>query len=720
MTFRTSFSIRDFLLKFIYDCRINQGMWLAGATGSLVLCFFLIGRESLAIYAVLAILPALIAGVDQEAPRFAFRLARIDLLFFVVSLLVLFLQSLSVPLVIVFFPLIFSLAMFAARGNRSGRVGTGAMIVATFSLSSSHSLPFWLFPLLIGFGTLWYGACAKFWMLWWGHRMLRDNIAQLFTEIANYYLLKAQFFQKEPTKEEFSAVFTQQKQVYSLINHSKAYLNRFGEKGYNSELKGLEKDFLFAVDLMELLQANQHRIVEIREFIKGNNLVSLHSDCSFSIATVLKKKSFAVRTRRQTDMWMGTQLTTLEKAIRASQDFNPLLSRSLTIHFNLIRSLLSGQQPAFQRSLAIPDPIPNFFEAIHPHLNFQSPVFRYALRLSITVSSGILLAGWFKLETYYWVIIAILLVMQSGYLLTKTLITQRVLGTLAGVLLGLGIISLPLSDLQLVVFMLVLALFTFSMVLIHKTFTIIGLTALLVVAYQVVFDSGKTVVYARAVDTILGCGLAFASNIFLWPQWSGGGIKRLLMETLAAQEDILTICVRALADPSIQFEQLSRRRLKLYTAQNNLLSSYQQMLREPHHTRQYVDSLESILNHFVATSAHINGLLPLCRVNVPITSDFTKHLERLITAMFSRCDEGDRLGNIVLDDELTCVYNEIETMKNEDGESAHYAIVHLLELIFERLNAAFAILEFCKENVTAPNSEKRKPAARSGVTPPIQ
>ena len=706
MTFREDFSIREFLLNFIYDCRINQAMWLTGATGSLVLCFYLIGRESLAIYAILAILPSLIAGVDQEEPRFAFRLVRIELLFFGVSLLVLFLQTLSVPLVIIFFPLIFSLAMFAACGNRSGRVGTGAMLVATFSLSSSHSLPFWLFPLLIGFGTLWYAACAKFWMLWWGHRKLRDNIAQLFTEIANYYLLKTQLFHKNPTKETFAAVFEQQQKVYNLINQSKAYLNRFGEKGYNPELKGLEKDFLFAIDLMELLQANQHRIGEIREFITKNNLASLYSDYSLSLATELKKKSFAVKTRRQTDMGLGTQLSTFKKAIRASQDFNPLLARSLTIHFNLIGSLLSVQQPAFQRSLAIPEPAPTFFEAIHPHLNFQSPVFRYALRLSTTVSCGILLAVWFNLEQYYWVIISILLVMQSGYLLTKTLITQRVLGTLVGVLLGLGIISLPLGDSQLIALMLALALFTFSMVLIHKTSTIIGITALLVVAYQVVFDSGETVVITRALDTILGCGLAFASNIYLWPQWSSGGIKRLLKETLSAQEDILSICVRALADPSIRLEQLSRRRLKLYTAQNNLLASYQQMLREPHHTRQYVDSLESVLNHFVATSAHINGLLPLCRANEPISSDLAKHLERLIVAMFSRCDEGDRPGHIVLDDELTYVYNEIQTIKKEAGESVQYAIVHLLELIFERLDAAFDILDFCKGKDTAHINEK--------------
>jgi uncharacterized membrane protein YccC len=691
-------SMKHLLLQGIYDRRINQGMWLGLATTLLMFCFYLIGFGQLAVYSVLAIFPALFAGVDQPAPHGSYRLARIDLLFLGSSLLVLYLQQFAVPLVVIFFPLIFIFAMFAAYGNQSGRIGTGAMVVATLSLSWPASQPFWLFPVLIGGGTLWYGAFAKFWMLWWGHRFLRDNVAQLFTEIANYYMLKSQLLQQEPSKEQFATVYKQLEKVYSLISQSKAYLNRYGEKGYNPELKGLKMDYLFAVDLMELLQANQHRVVEIREFIQDNDLAPLYSDCAVSLCAVLKKKSFALRTRRRIDMCLDAQFAAFEQAIHASRGSNPLLARSLIIHFKLIKELLSDQKPAFQRALGIPDPVPGIAAAIGPHFNFKSPVFRYALRLSVTVSGGILLADWLDLEKSYWVIIAILLVMQSGYLLTKTLITQRVIGTLAGALLGLGIIYLPLGDLQLAAAMVALALFAFSMVFIHKIWSIFGVTALVVVTYQVVFGMGEHVVFTRALDTSLGCGLAFVSNILLWPQWNGGGIKRLLKETLEAQEDILTICIRALSDTSIRFEQLTRRRLKLYTAQNNLLASYQQMLREPHHTQQYVDSLETVLGHFMAASAHINGLLPLTRGMTPMPKDLTNHMERLITAIFSRCDENQVMDDVDLRRELRSVYVRIEHMKKENTDPQHYAVIHLLELIYERLNAIINGLDFCKTN----------------------
>lgn len=703
MTLLKSISIKNLLLRGIYDRRINQGIWLSLATLILILCFYLTGFGQLTVFSVLAILPALIAGVDQPAPHYSSRLVRIDFLFFGVSFLVLSLRQFAVPPAVIFFPLIFVLAMFAAYGNQSGRVGSGAMIVATLSLSWPENQPFWLFPLLLGFGTLWYGVFSRFWMFWWGHRILRDNLARLFTEIANYYMAKSLVFRIDPSKEQLAAVYSQQEKVYSLINESKAYLNRFGEKGYDSELVRLEKDFLFGVDLMELLQANQHRVDEIRGFIQSNDLVAQYSDCSTALIVVLKKKAFAVRTRRQIDMRLDWELAAFEEALDASRDSQPLLARTLIVHFNLLNRLLSRQKPAFKRTLEMPKSMPDPLTILRPHMNFQSPVTLYALRLSVTVSIGILLAGFFNLEKYYWVILAILFVMQSGYLLTKTLIIQRVVGTFGGVLLGLGIIYLPLDKLQLAALVAALGLFSFSMLFYHKIWSILGVSALVVVAYQFVFGMGEYVVLTRAVDTFIGCSLAFASNIFLWPQWSGGGIKRLLKETLDAQEDILSICVRALSDKSIRFEQLTRRRLKLYTAQNNLLASYQQMLREPHHTQQYVDSLEHVISHFVAASSHINGLLPMAREMKPLPKELTGHMQRLITAMFSRCDEAEEQQSVDvhLRHAMRSVYVRVERMKKENTDPQHYAVIHLLELIYERLNAIFNTLDFCKTDFSS-------------------
>jgi uncharacterized membrane protein YccC len=696
MTVKKRSSFRHLLLQGIYDPRINQGMWLSLATVLLLLSFYLVGYQEYAICSVLAILPSLIAGVNQPAPRYSFWLARVDLLFFCCSFLVLGFLQLDVPLAIIFFPLIFILAMFAAYGNQSGRIGTGAMIVATLSLSWPGDRPFWIFPLLLGLGTLWYGAFSRFWMLWWGHKVLRDKLGQLFTEIANYYVQKAKILQHTPSREQFTAVFKQQERVYRLISEIKIYFNRYGEMKYNQELKALEQDFLLGVDLMELLQANQYRVEEIRKFIGESNVTSLYTDFAVSLTAVLKKKAFAIKTRRWIEINLDNQLDPLEEGIVAGLEKNPTLAHSLIVQFTMIRSLLTSQEPAFQRSLGMPDPAPGLIETLRPHLNFRSPVFRYGLRLSVTVSCGILLAGWLSLEKSYWLILAILFVMQSGYLLTRTLITQRVIGTLGGVLLGLAFIQLPVAGWLHVCTMILLALFSLSMIFHHKLWSILGVTALVVMGFQIVSGQGQEIVFTRIIDTLLGCGLAFISNLLLWPQWHGGGIKRLLKETLEAQEDILILCVRSLSDSSIKSEHLTRRRLKLFTAQNNLLASYQQMLREPQHTHQYVDSLDQVLGHFVAASSHINALLSLSREAPQVSRELTTRLERMIIALFDRCAEEQKIEDIDLQKELEVVYRVFEQMKEGGGQSPHHALMHVSKCIYERLNTIFDILDFCK------------------------
>jgi len=689
------FSLKRVFLQGVYDPRINQGMWLSLATGMLYLLFFLSGKESIAIFSILAIFPSLIANIDKPGPRFSLHLFKVTLLFFMVASLVLFLGRSGVPLALIFFPLIFVFSMFAVYGHDAAGVGTGAMFVATLSLSWPATEPALHFPLLISFGAIWYGIYARIWMFWWGHKVLRDILARLFAAIGNYYTLKTSLLLGYEDKDKLSAVYKQQEIVYGLMNQSKDYLNRYDESRYDRELKKLKQTFLFAVDIMELLQANQYKLEEVRQFIHDADLNVLFSDMSVAVVGALKNKSFSIRTRRETNIAEDEVIMVLEEALQADSLVESPFVRSLVLHLRSLKILLNSQQPAFNRTLGVPDAGVGIMATLKPHFSLSSPPFRYALRLATTMACGLLVADFFGLHKSYWILLAILLVMQNGYLLTKTMISQRVTGTVAGVLLALLLIQVAANGWVLVCLCLLLALFSFSMIFFHKTLAISGVTALVVLGYQLAFGSGQDVIFVRLVDSLIGCGLAFASNILLWPQWSGGGIKRLIKETLYAQEDILVFCIRALSDPHMRFEQLTRRRLRLYTAQNNLLSSYQQMLREPQHTREYVDSLDRVLSHFVAASAHINALLLMGRGSTPMPEDLVRHMELAVIIMFGRCDEGNDYNNKALKEELGIIYSDLEKLKKVDHDPEHFAIVHLLELIYERLNAIFERLEFC-------------------------
>lgn len=688
-------AVKKIFVQGIYDPRINQGLWLSSATGTLYLLFLMCEKEKLAIYAVLAIFPSIFAKIDQPGPRFSLRLIKVIALFFAIAYLVLLLRNLAVPLFVVFFPLIFFCALFAVYGQEAGGVGTAAMFVATLALSWPATEPPFYFCLFICCGAFWYGVSAKIWMLWWGHKVLRDMLAKLFTAIGDYYSLKSSLLLGHADPEKLVQIYDQQEGVYQLVNQSKAYLNRYGEDHFDDELKGLKSTFLFGVDLMEQLQANQYKLEEVRDFIHQNNLNLLYGDIAVAVVAALKKKAFVIRTRRTAVIIEDSLFSPLEKVLEDIERNDSPQVNSMRLYLSSLKRLLTSQKPVFERSLGPPATGAGLFATLKPHCNLRSPSVRYGLRLATTVACGLLIAELFALDNSYWIVLAILLVMQSGYLVTKTMITQRLLGTLAGVLLALLLMQIAATGWQLVSLCLLTALFSFSMIFFHKILAVTGVTTLVVLVYQLAFGSGQDVVFIRLTDSLIGCGLAFASNVLLWPQWSGGGIERLIKATLYAQEDILVVAIRSLADKTIRREELTRRRLQLYTAQNNLLASYHQMLREPQHTHAHVTALEQIVSHFFAASAHINALLVLSREAHAMPADLVQHMEIAAVTLFGRCDENGEANEVLHREQTEIIYKQLEQLKAADHEPHYFAIIHLLELIYERLNAIFEQLDFC-------------------------
>ena len=231
----------------------------------------------------------------------------------------------------------------------------------------------------------------------------------------------------------------------------------------------------------------------MRHFIHEADLNLPFSDMSVAVVGALKDKSFSIRTRRETSIAKDEVILALEEALQVDRLEESPLVRSLILHLRALKKLLDSQQPAFDRAIGVPDAAAGFIATLRPHFSLTSPPFRYALRLATTIASGLLVADFFGLHKSYWILLAILLVMQNGYLLTKTMISQRVTGTLAGVLLALLLIQVSANGWILVSLCLLLALFSFCMIFFHKTLAISGVTALVVLGYQLALGSGQDV-----------------------------------------------------------------------------------------------------------------------------------------------------------------------------------------------------------------------------------
>ncbi|MFA0069946.1 FUSC family protein, partial [Vibrio breoganii] len=83
-----------------------------------------------------------------------------------------------------------------------------------------------------------------------------------------------------------------------------------------------------------------------------------------------------------------------------------------------------------------PHTLTAMWHKIKANLNTDSMLFRHAIRMAITLTLGYGIIQGFDIERGYWILLTTLFVCQPNYSATRQKLTARVIGTVAGLLIG--------------------------------------------------------------------------------------------------------------------------------------------------------------------------------------------------------------------------------------------------------------------------------------------
>ncbi len=170
----------------------------------------------------------------------------------------------------------------------------------------------------------------------------------------------------------------------------------------------------------------------------------------------------------------------------------------------------------------------------------STPAGRHALRLAVVVAGMELATQRLALPRAYWAVVAAATVLRPNFGDTFTRGAERVLGTLAGVVLATLIaVAVDPSGWGIVATVGVLAAVTFTVFGGSFAAGIAGLTAMIVFLLHAVSPDSVTLALDRGLDTAVG-GLVGLGAYVLWPTWSTDALPRDLALLLGAQRDYLT------------------------------------------------------------------------------------------------------------------------------------------------------------------------------------
>ena len=208
--------------------------------------------------------------------------------------------------------------------------------------------------------------------------------------------------------------------------------------------------------------------------------------------------------------------------------------------------------------------------------DLESLVFRHAVRLGVVVTIAEIPALLDPFERGYWIPLTVVTVLKPDFGSTLDRGLQRIVGTMLGVLVALGLVLVLGDSPWLLACALIVATFALGTV-IEANYSV-GVVALTpsVILLLAIANANVDVVFLRLFDTLIGGALAFVGGLVLWPMWE----RTTLAGTLGAAASAGAAYLRAVAaggptrDVHRAHQVAERRR-------SNAEASLRRMLSEP-------------------------------------------------------------------------------------------------------------------------------------------
>ncbi len=251
--------------------------------------------------------------------------------------------------------------------------------------------------------------------------------------------------------------------------------------------------------------------------------------------------------------------------------------------------------------------------ALAQHFRLESPVLRFAARLSLAMMAGALIAQSLGDDRHgNWVLLTIAVVMRAGYGLTRQRRDDRVIGTLIGCVLAAGSVAyLPVGALVGVQGLAVAV--THSFARLNYRISSTGASVMALVTLHLVQPWVSAPILVRLADTLVGAAIAHLFNYF-WPRWEFFEAPQLASRLQAQLAAFTSAALRS--DVSEHDYRLARK--NVIEAMAALSDSAGRMAIEPMTARKGLDEMADLLIRAYSFVAQLSAARLAAQIGVPL------------------------------------------------------------------------------------------------------
>ncbi len=627
----------------------------------------------------------------------------------------------------------FTLIMLGAIGQRYATIASGTLILSIYSMINIEQHggvdeDVASRQLLLLAGAAWYGAISVVWCALFSRQPVKQSMARVYKALGEFLILKSALF--EPVRgvdveARRVALARQNGKVVDALNQAKEMIFRRleGQRG-SRKLNRYLQIYFIAQDIHERASSTHYPYSALTEAF-------FHHDVLFRCQRLLDQQGRACRqlakslllnrpfSHEQSEQALADLRASIDNlSERGKPEWRPLIRPLNALADNLstleaqIASVHNPDTDSERRDSALYDRSPSSlleaWKRVRLNFTLGSPTFRHAVRLTTALVAGYGLLQWLDPQQGFWILLTTLFVCRPNFATTRRFLSQRILGTVLGLIAGWASISLFPQPLIQSMIAVAAGVSFFANREKHYVVATASITLLVLCSFNQVGD-GFDLIWPRLFDTLIGSLIAGLAVFFILPDWQG---RRLYRE--AAK--VLTNHRRYLDEIVHQYEEGKQDDLAYRLARRNahnadaaLSTLLTNMLHEPgHYRKQDADNglrflvlSNTLLSHLSALGAHRHRLAEDedDAAFVPLAKRISALLEQL----------AEQLDKRLPVEPLTAPANELLSQLEEQSGAAEEKAVTLYRPIQSQLRliaSQLGPLSDAANRLTSPSAEK--------------
>ncbi len=564
----------------------------------------------------------------------------------------------------------FLFSMLTVYGNRSSAVGIAALLVLVLSLQTPLTdTGIWLNAAYILAGGTWYIIYSLLLYRLRPYKFIQQVLADYILQVSSYLKLRGDLYAEKPDYDKVSqqllqqqvTVEAEQNMLSDLLFNTRTIMKESTRTG-----RVLVKTFLEVVELYGSVMTTYQQYPLLHQQFDATGILQEYQLVIYSLSKEMEEVSTAIRSGIASEPSQATvqmvektrahfellrqhymndeNLENFVSLGRIQNNLEELADQINQLHLYTTYEVHVEAAPNTKDALGatpVEDLRPSLF---FNNLHFQSNVFRHSIRVALALLAGYIVSLFFKVDHGYWIMLTILVILKPAYSLTKKRNSDRLIGTVAGITIGLLVLFLVKEITPLLTIMLVFMAASYMFIRTNYFMTVMLMTTYLVIFFHYLYPGDiQEIMLERLIDTAIGSAIAFFASLFIIPAWERHSIKSYMVSMLEANDRYFNeVALHFAVLVPINAQKINLARREALIALANLSDAFTRMMTEPKRFRQGLKNVHRFVSLSHTVVSHITSLSYLLQTErnsfrspdlVPVVENTRIFFKNAITAL---------------------------------------------------------------------------------------